>query len=275
AFAAYPIKEGAAAVRVSYQSYQGSTANVPAGAISAMAESLPYIASVTNPMAAYGGYDGYSEQTGADMISNLLRTRERAVTGQDYFDIIAQVSYGVRRIKCVSGVNSMGQPDDDVITVALLIDEYDKGSHIFSSVKDAVHRKLLESGSIVPLGKTLVLSQPNFVRFSARIWLDCASLDGAYDLQQQTEQDVRNFLDPLCGGFDQNGWEIGVLPTVKQLLAYLKMKRPNLTVSRIAMSAQTRGQEFAVDDALPTHIGNPFAIAVSGVHTVYVQLARQ
>ncbi|MEG1774744.1 MAG: hypothetical protein RR320_07815, partial [Oscillospiraceae bacterium] len=156
AFAAYPLKEGAAAIRADYQSYQGAAANVPAGAISGLAESLRHISGVSNPMAAYGGYDGYNEQTSATIIANMLRTRGRAVTGQDYFDIISQVSYGVRRMKCVSGVNRLGQSDDDVITVALLIDEYDKGSHIFSAVKDTIRQKLLETSSIVPLGKTLV-----------------------------------------------------------------------------------------------------------------------
>ncbi|MEG0763846.1 MAG: hypothetical protein RR424_08490 [Oscillospiraceae bacterium] len=271
AFAAYPIKQGKASVKIEYQSYQGAAANVAADTIQGMAESVQYIAQVTNPMAAYGGYDGYNEKTSTGIISNMLRTRTRAVTGQDYFDIIAQVSYGVHRIKCLSGVNRLGEKDSDAITVALLIDEYDKGSHIFSSVKDTIRKKLMQTGSIVPLGKTLVLSQPYFVRFQALIWLETKTLDGAYDLQQQTLQDVQNFIDPLIGGFDANGWEIGVLPNVKQLLAYLKMKRPTLVITRIAMSAQTHGKEYAVDDELYTHIQNPFAMAVNGKHTIYIK----
>ncbi|MEG1103802.1 MAG: hypothetical protein RSD78_03065 [Oscillospiraceae bacterium] len=271
AFAAYPLKQGKASVKVEYQSYQGAGANVAADTITGMAESVQYIAQVTNPMAAYGGYDGYNEKTSAGIISNMLRTRTRAVTGQDYFDIIAQVSYGVHRIKCLSGVNRLGEKDSDAITVALLIDEYDKGSHIFSSVKDTIRQKLTETGSIVPLGKTLVLSQPYFVRFKALIWLETKTLDGAYDLQQQILQDVQTFIDPLVGGFDGDGWEIGVLPNVKQLLAYLKMKRPGIAITRIAMSAQTHGREYAVDDELYAHIQNPFAMAVNGKHTIYIK----
>ncbi|GKH50574.1 putative baseplate assembly protein [Eubacteriales bacterium] len=270
-FAAYPLKEGAAAVRVDYQSYQGALANVPEGSITALAESLRYISGVTNPMPAYGGYDGYNERTGAAMISNILRTRGRAVTGRDYFDIVSQVSYGVRRIKCLSGVDRLGRRAEDTVTVALLIDEYDKGGHIFSSVKDTVRRKLMESGSLIPMGKTLVLCQPCFVRFSARLWLECPSLDGAYDLQRAVEEEISAFLDPLAGGFDGNGWEIGVLPTVRQLLAWLKMRRPGLVVTRVAMSARHQEREYTVDEELPSLIGNPFAMAVNGEHTVYVR----
>ena len=275
AFAPYPIKPGGPSVRVDYQSYQGAQANVPKETITTTEESVRYISSVTNPMAAYGGYDGYNEETSAAIISNMLRTRGRAVTGQDYFDIISQVSYGVRRIKCLSGVNRQGVREDDVITVALLIDEYDKGSHIFSAVKDTIRQKLVSSSNILPLGKTLVLCQPHFVRFSARIWLDCRDLEEAYDRQQQTLEDMKRFIDPLEGGFDGKGWEIGTLPSVKQLLAYLKMRHPDISVARIAMSAQSRGTEYAVDDDLPAKLHNPFAMAINGEHTVYVQLEQQ
>jgi hypothetical protein len=84
AFASFPLKPRAAAVRVVYQSYQGSAANVPADAITKLDESIRFISGVTNPLPAYGGYDGYNEKTSAFVISNLLRTRGRAVTGQDY-----------------------------------------------------------------------------------------------------------------------------------------------------------------------------------------------
>ncbi len=271
-FAGYPTAEGEAAIRVDYQSYQGSRANVSENAISIMAEPVKYISSVSNPMAAYGGYDGYNEETSAAMISNMLRTRGRAVSNQDYFDMISQVSYGVRQIKCCSGVDRLGNPAEDVITVVLLIDEYEKGSHIFSSVKDAVHKKLMESSGIVPLGKSLVLCQPHFIKFSVRIWLDCEGIESVYDLQKQINQDIRLFLDPLAGGFDGQGWKIGTLPTVKQLLAYLKMKRPDISVPRIAMAAQMGSQEVAVDDDLYARIRNPFSMAVNGTHTVYVEI---
>ena len=117
---------------------------------------IKFIGHVTNPMAAYGGYDGYNEESSAAIISNMLRTRGRAVTNQDYFDIISQISYGVRQIKCCSGVNRIGEVAEDVITVVVLIDEYEKGGHIFSAVKDSIRDKLLESSNLVQIGRAHV-----------------------------------------------------------------------------------------------------------------------
>lgn len=274
-FSVYVPPAGAAAVRVVYQSYRGTRGNVSAGAINTMAQPIRYIASVTNPMAAYGGTDGGGEEGAARQVATLLRTRGRAVSERDYFDIITRLGCGVRQIKCCSGVDRQGRPAPDTITVALLIEEYEKGSHIFSAVKERVRAALAGAGGMVPLGKTLVLCQPRFVRYSVRIWLRCPAMESVYQVQQRTEETIRRFLDPLHGGFDGRGWAIGQLPTAPGLLAYLKMKDAGLQVERMALVARAGGREWAVDDdflSRPMNEADPFVMAVNGPHTVYVEL---
>jgi hypothetical protein len=272
AFAAYPVKEDGPTVKVAYQTYHGAAANVDAGKISSPASSIRYISSVKNPMPAYGGYDGFNEKTSAAIISNMLRTRGRAVTKQDYFDIISQVSYGVRRIKCLSGVNLTGEPQDGALTIAILIDEYEKGGHIFSGAKEAIREKLTGCSGLLPQGKILNLTQPRFVRMSARLWLYCERMEDAYDMQKQCGESIREFIDPLGGGFGGTGWEIGVLPTSAQLIAFLKIRHPGVVVGRLVMTAGYENREYAVDDQIGRHITSPFAMAVNGEHIVYCQL---
>ena len=271
-FSVYEPPEGAAAVRVEYQSYRGAQGNVPAGAIHTMAQPIRYISGVENPMAAYGGTGEAGEEEAARQVSTLLRTRGRAVSERDYFDIISQLGCGVRQIKCCSGVDRTGAPAPDTVTVALLIDEYEKGSHIFSAVKDTVRDALTGAGGLVPLGKTLVLCQPHFLRFSVRIWLRCRSMEDVYETQRRTEEAIRRFLDPLHGGFDGRGWKIGALPGAPQLLAYLKMRDASLRVERMAMVARAGGRERAVDDDFLAAVKDPFVMAVSGEHTVYADV---
>ncbi len=271
-FAAYPISHNGASIRVSYQAYEGSRANVKVGAINQTEQSLKYISSVKNPVPAYGGYDGYNIESSYKIISNILKTRGRAVTSQDYFDIISQISYCVKQIKCVSGINKNGEKDEELLTVALLIEEYEKGNHIFSAVKDSIHKKLLKSSNIVPMGKTLMLTQPQFIPYSVKIWINCNEYDDVYELQNNTRQIINEFIDPLCGGFDGNGWKIGVLPTVKQLLAYLKMKKNDISIIRTSAAAVANSKEIAVTEDIQSVITNPFAMAVNGEHTVYVEI---
>ncbi len=271
-FAAYPVSKVGASIRVVFQAYEGSRANVPVGAINETEQSLKYISSVKNPVPAYGGYDGYNVESSSKIIANILKTRGRAVTERDYFDIISQISYCVKQIKCASGVNKHGEPDEDLLTVALLIEEYEKGNHIFSSVKDNIYKKLLKTSNILPMGKKLMLTQPHFVPYSVKIWVMCNEYDDVYELQSSTKQIIKDFIDPLKGGFDGSGWSIGTLPTVKQLLAYIKMKSNNLSVIRTSAAATVNGREIAVGEDIHDIITNPFAMAVNGEHTVYVEV---
>ncbi|WP_288284051.1 hypothetical protein, partial [uncultured Anaerotruncus sp.] len=238
----------------------------------AWGDAVRYISPATTPMAAYGGCDGHTEEAYAASVRNLLRTRGRAVTEQDFFDLISSVSYGVRRIRVLPGVTPLGQRDERAITVALLIEEYEKGGHIFSAVRDTIREKLLASSGILPQGRTLMLCQPRFVRFSVRVWLECGPDGDPYELQQQTLADIRAFLDPLTGGYDGDGWEIGTLPTRPQLLAWLGLRRPGILIARMALSARSRGREYPVDEKLAAAVQSPFAMAVNGEHIVYVNL---
>jgi hypothetical protein len=272
AFAAFPVKEDGPSVKVVYQTYRGSAANVETGGIHSLASSIRYISEVKNPIPAYGGSDGFNEETSASIISNMLRTRGRAVTEQDYFDMISQVSHGIRRIKCVNDINPGGENQKDTLTIAILIDEYEKGSHIFSETKETIKEKLLSDSGLLPSGKSLILTQPRFVRMSARLWLECERMESAYALQQQCGESIRRFIDPLSGGFDGRGWEIGTLPTTTQLIAYLKIRHPDAVAVKIVMTAAYENREVEVDDRIGRHITSPFAMAVNGEHMVYCRL---
>ena len=50
------------------------------------------------------------------------------------------------------------------------------------------------------------------------------------------------------------------------------MKDPDLRVQRMALVARTGGREYAVDEELSARLNDPFAMAVNGEHTVYVDV---
>ncbi len=272
-FSRFPLDSLNPAIRVDYRVYHGARANVPAKAITSLARSVRYVRAVENPLPAYGGYDGFSEESTYKLISGLLRTRGRAVTEKDYFDVIRQATYGVRRIKCANGMDSAGNIADDKVTIAVLIEDFDRGSHIFSAIKDSIRTYLLDRSTIVPLGKQLQLTQPYFVKLSVRMWIETEEMESAYDLQSGTVDTIREFIDPLNGGFDGKGWEIGVLPTSRQLLAFMKAKYPTLAVTRLMLTADLGDGEHSVDDDIYKKVKNPFALAVNDEHIVYVSLA--
>lgn len=264
-FSGFRLPEEGPHIRVLHSNYSGSVANVPAGAITVPGTAIRYLSEVTNPFPAYGGYDGYTEETTMRLVSGMLRTRNRAVTRKDFAELIAQESYGIRKVKCVNQL--------ETVTIAVLVEEYEKGAHVFSGIKKAIRDRLLRDSSLMPFGKTLTLIQPHFIRMNVRVWLEKESMDQAYDLQQRALAKMTDFIDPLKGGVSGQGWEIGELPRASQLVAALRAGLPGCSITRMVMTAQVNGQECSVTDEFYENLNDPFAMAVNGEHTVYIEVS--
>lgn len=259
-------------IRVRHSNYNGSEANLPENSIIFLRNAVRFISSVHNPFPTYGGHDGYTQEISEKLITGLLRTRNRAVTAKDFYDMIAQSTFGVRKVKCVSGIDLFGDPDPDVITVAVLIDEYEKGVHIFSELKDELRKKLEEQSFVMPMGKRLVLTQPRFVKFSVRVWIERDSMEGAYDIQNKASEVIYEFLDPLkC---EQLGIsrEIGELPRTSQIISALRANIPDCNISKIVMTAQLDGKEIPIKDDFYQKYETPFIMGINGKHVVHIDL---
>ena len=272
AFAEYHLPEDGPQIRVSHSNYNGSAANVPADSITTPGTAIRYLSAVTNPFPTYGGYDGYTEQTTGQLVAGLLRTRGRAVTESDLMDLISQESYGIRKVRYCNHTDAYGNTDVDQVTIAVLVEEYEKGAHVFSQVKKKIKDRLLSDGIFQPAGRTLNLIQPHFVRLNVRVWLEKDSMEQAYDMQQQALELIRRFIDPMEGGMSGQGWQIGELPSPLQLTAFLRTGMDGVSISRMLVTAWENGQERPVDSEFYEKHKNPFRMAVNGEHMVYIEV---
>ncbi len=272
AFAGFHLAEAGPHIRIRHSNYKGSKANLPAKAINVMGTAIRYISGVSNPFPTYGGYDGYTEETGKNLVKGFLHTRNRAVTDRDFFDMISQCTYGVRKVKCCSQVDAFGEEKQGSVTIAVLIDEYAKGTHVFSEMKKTIRDRLMKDSALLAMGRELTLIQPHFVRISVQVWLEKDSMEQAYDLQQKAKDLIGRFIDPLEGGQGFAGWEIGEFPRVSQIIACLRNEISGCNISKIVMTAQVDGREVPVTDTFYEKMKNPFLMAVNGEHVVYIEV---
>ncbi|MBR5509401.1 MAG: hypothetical protein IKV59_05055 [Lachnospiraceae bacterium] len=272
-FSNYDLVQEGPHIRVEHSNYTGSRANIPAGSIQVMGSAIRYISSVNNPFPMYGGYDGYTEQSSMALVSGMLRTRNRAVTNRDFYDIISQTVYGVRKVKCLSHVDAFGEPARDHVTAAVLIEEYEKGAHVFSEVKKTIKDRLMQDSALLAMGRELTLIQPHFVKVNVRVWLEKETMEQAYDLQQKAVDMICRFIDPLKGGMGGNGWEIGEFPRTSQIIACLRGGIAGCNISKIVMTALVDGKEIPVTDSFYEKMKNPFLMAVNGEHIVYIEVS--
>ena len=274
AFSEYDLVDDGPQIKVEHANYTGSKANLPAGAIQTLGTSIRYISSVNNPFPTYGGYDGYTEETSMDYVAGMLRTRNRAVTNRDFHELIKQTVYGVRKVKCCNHRDAYGNKAPGNVTIAILTEEYEKGSHVFYEMKRKIADRLTKDSALYPLGRKVSLVQPYFVKLNVRVWLEKESLENAYDLQNRAKEMIEKFIDPLHGGPGYQGWEIGEFPRSSQIIATLRTGISGCSISKILMTAQIEGKEVPVDESFFEKVQNPLIMAVNGEHIVYIEVSE-
>lgn len=272
AFSEIRFGEGEPQIRVSYRSYKGDLANVPAGTILTVLDANRYISEVVNPFAAYGGCDAYTEESTAGYIEGILKSRNRIVTEEDLLTLLRQTSYSVLETSCAADVDEQGNVCPGVMTVAVLTQDTDHSGNVFYDIRKEMLTKLEETGNFCVMGKKINLVQPRFLPCSVSVWLEKDSMEHAYELTRRAEELIIQFLNPYHGGSEGKGWKIGTYPRVSQIRAWLKKCLPDVTIARLSVTASVDGEEKTIKEEIRDLSISPFVMPVSGNHRVYVDL---
>lgn len=274
AFSDIALSQDGPQIMIRHRNYEGEAANLPKDSIVTLRDSNRFVSEVTNPFPTYGGYDAYTEKSTTDYITGVLRSRNRVVTQEDILDILRQTSYSIEGIKCGLDVDALGNPAPGKVTVAVLTKEYDKGTHIFHEIKDDMRRKLEECGSFLVMGREVQLTQPHFLKLNVRLWLEKDTMENAYDIQNTAHMVIEEFIHPLTGGLDGNGWEIGSFPRVSQIRAYLRKRLKNVTIAKLAVTTLVEDKEVEIKEDISSISQSPFILPISGEHVIHIDLKQ-
>ncbi|MBR2948341.1 MAG: hypothetical protein IKC46_00615 [Lachnospiraceae bacterium] len=272
AFSDIRLDDEEAPIRVSYRTYTGDAANVEKGSILTVLDANRYVSEINNPFAAYGGCDAYTEHTTEGFIEGILKSRNRIVTQEDMLHLLRQTSYSVREVSCGLDVDAKGAKAPGLITVAVMTDEADSDGHIFYEIKKDMQKKLEESGNFTVMGRKVNLVQPVFAACSVTAWLEKDSMENAYELSVSAKQLIEQFLDPVTGGIEQDGWRIGSYPRVSQIRAWLRKNLKDVSIAKLAVTASVDGREIKILEDISEITENPFVIPVNGEHVVHIDL---
>lgn len=260
---------------VKHRSYTGSQANLPPDTIVTSCNSLRYISGITNPFSMYGGYDGYTADGMGERISGLLYTRDRGVTERDIYHILSQVTNGICQVKCVEHEDWSDKSNRRVLSIAVLMEEYQMGIQAFLEKKEQMERKLCQSTDLLPSGRKLELMQPHFVKVGVRVWLEKETMEQAYELQKSVREAIETFLDPVIGGIHHKGWQIGSFPQNVQMLSYLKSQLDNCELRKLVMTVEIEGKEHRLEECTYYLEKNPFVMAVNGEHVIHIDIVSK
>jgi predicted phage baseplate assembly protein len=221
-------------VRISYRTGGGSQGNRPAGNILQLKSAVPYVNGVTNLEPARGGADAESLEQIKQRGPKQIRHRFRAVTVQDYEDLAYEASSEVARAKAFAA-------DSDPINrrwlapgaTALSTDApAGAGQVVLVVVPDRAIPQPIPSLTLINQVEDYILSRcgggikvqvggPQWRKVTIRVEVVPASLEAAIGLDTQVVERLNQFLHPLTGGSQGQGWAFGRMPQTSDIYALL------------------------------------------------------
>lgn len=210
-FGAIPPK--AAPIRVArYRTGGGRRGNVAANSLTVLRDPVPFVSTVTNRVAATGGVDGETVAETSARGPLMLRTRERAVTADDYEQIARQAAPEALRVRCVPA-----GPESAAVRVLVVpaLGEHshsDDDSARFASLKPrdetlARIRDVLDERRCV--GAQVLVEPPFYQGVTVVATLRGRGRAGFSLLRERALRTLYGYLNPVDGGPDGTGWPFG------------------------------------------------------------------
>ena len=201
-----------------YRTGGGVTGNVQRGSISVLKSAVPYVDRVVNHSAAHQGADAESLEEAVLRVPKLLRTRDRAVTPEDFENLSLQAGQGaIARAYCPAKAQ-MSPGIVDVMVVPQINPEIlDRGEGINPSLLALTPNlrsqvlNYLDERRLV--GVQVRLGEPEYVGVAVQVEVglhaEYINPQAQQLILRKLQMSLYRFLNPLTGGAQGKGWDIG------------------------------------------------------------------
>lgn len=247
----------------------GEKANIRAGGINRFRGTVFSVEEVQNPIDAYGGTNLEDRNDALERGSNILSSRRRMVSERDYIKETMAFSGAIEQVACVTGLTRGGGSDDAVISLVLLMKDYQQGSYSFCSIQESLKAYLLSRCEITCGISDVQIVEPVFVKISIDLWLDTFDVQESLELKYMWIDKITDFLEPVKR-VRSNGWKIGRLPGTRQIRLMLGSLEDTARITHMNIVAQYTYNQCDYTVELDRVERNPFMLCCNGTHNVYI-----
>ncbi|MGK7947819.1 MAG: putative baseplate assembly protein [Xenococcaceae cyanobacterium] len=207
-----------------YRTGGGRQGNVESGTLKILKSAIPYISRVTNYQPARGGSDPESLNQAMLRAPQILRTRDRAVTKEDFEVLTLKAGEG-------SIARSLCLPVETAGTVSVLVIPEAERNNLSDglSPENLVLTPFLRQQTLnylnerKLLGVRILLREPNYVGVAVTASIGLEPMyqnDRAEEIiRQQLKIALYKFLNPLTGGIEGEGWKFGRPVYISDIIA--------------------------------------------------------
>jgi predicted phage baseplate assembly protein len=195
-----------------YRSGGGRRGNVARGTITVLKSSIPYVTRVENRRPATGGVDAEDVEAAKVRGPIVLRTRNRAVTAEDYEQLAREAAPDVARVRCVPAGDNGTEPGAVRVLVVPSVGDLQTGRLGFEELIPpdpmlAAIAAYLDERRLI--GARVVVEPPVYQAITIVARIRARSRTRAQALQTEALDALYRYFHPVIGGPAGSGWPFG------------------------------------------------------------------
>lgn len=258
---------------IDYSVGGGSIGNLPKNSINRSVESLGFINLIFNPYVTSGGCDEEDKNSAINRLACAIRHNGRAVTCKDYEALAMESGRNISKAKCFSGYNENGALEYGCVTLVALQKDFETGRSFFPNIREQILNYIQKriSTPLVPTEKFKVV-EPLFLELSVQVKATVKDFNKVFTAKDNIEKRLNEFINPLTGGFDGKGWQIGTIPNSMQIENALKNLDGVHTVTNVFVNIFVNGKYGKVQTELKALKNQKYALPISGEHQVIISV---
>ncbi|MEF3119761.1 putative baseplate assembly protein [Kocuria flava] len=194
-----------------YRTGGGPRGNVAAHAVSVLRSTIPFVVRVENRRAAHGGVAVETVEQARQRGPLALRTRDRAVTAEDYEQLARRAAPGIARVRCIPATDPSEAGGVRVLVVPTAVPD-DGGRLRFGDlVPDEATLSVVADhlDERRPVGARVVVEPPRYRGVTVVARLSARRRTATESLKREALRALYGYFDPVRGGPDGDGWPFG------------------------------------------------------------------
>lgn len=210
-YGAIPPKAATLRLR-SYRTGGGRRGNVAASSITVLRTSIPFVNRIENRGAASGGVDGEDLDNAKERGPIQLRTRNRAVTAEDYEQLAREAAPEIARVRAVAASDASDDPLAVRVLVVPSVSEQALGRLRFEQLvpEAATLQRIaqyLDERRV--LGARIVVEPPRYQGITVVARVRARARAHPDRLRDECMAALYAYFQPVSGGPEGEGWPFG------------------------------------------------------------------
>ncbi len=256
-------------IKISYKTGGGSRGNLPAGQIKDLYSAVSSIDRVYNPMASSGGCDMEAMDSLLARGARVVRHRNRAVSVQDYQDIVLEASRSIAKVKVLPETNDCFKYSPaEVAIVVVPFGETDRP--LASPVLKKQIKKYVSQRA--PGWVKVHVVDPLYIKMNVDVEVYTCQIDKTATIEQSIMARLKEFLNPITGGPGAQGWDFGTLPCMSDVYALVQGIEGLEYVAQIRVVLMAEDYVVVLNEVAGVNVLPEFSLIYPGDIDVKVRL---